>query len=132
MNTRRQFLRTLLGGAAAASFPRATLLRQSPPASQEDDLASAKAAKGSKAERAAKPLRILLLGGHRVPGARTWWRMRGRVGHKVDPLQPGQDASRAVPGGREAARRPQRAARMRLKGRSWDAAIDTSGYVPRI
>ena len=74
MTTRRTFLRTLFGGAAAATFARAQVDK---PASQDDDLASAKAAQGAKAQRAAKPLRILILGGtgflgpHLVENARA-------------------------------------------------------------
>ena len=55
MTTRRTLLRTLFGGAAAATFARA---QGSKPAAQDDDLASAKAAQGAKAQRASKPLKI--------------------------------------------------------------------------
>ena len=129
MNTRRQFLRTLLGGAAAASFPRATFA-QSPPASQEDDLASAKAAKGSKAERAAKPLRILLLGGTGFLGPHLVENARAR-GHTVTLFNRGKTHPELFPEV-EKLRGDRNGQLDALKGRSWDAAIDTSGYVPRI
>ena len=74
MTTRRDFLWTVLGGAAAATVVRAA---GKEPQAQDDDLASAKAAKGAQAPRAAKPLRILILSGtgflgpHLVENARA-------------------------------------------------------------
>src|SRR5207237_10890208 len=71
MSTRRNFLWSVFGAVAAAA------VRGSGKEAQDDDLASARAAKGTKADRASKPLRILILGGtgflgpHLVENARA-------------------------------------------------------------
>ena len=52
MTTRRDFLWTVLGGAAAAA------LGTNAKEGQDDDLAAARAAKGTKTGRAAKPARF--------------------------------------------------------------------------
>src|SRR5437868_15543086 len=71
MSTRRSFLWSIAGGLAAAA------VRASGKEGEDDYLAAARAAKGTKSGRASKPLRILILGGtgflgpHFVENART-------------------------------------------------------------
>src|SRR5712664_1310171 len=64
---------------AGASVVRAA--GNEPPA-HDDDLASAKGAKGAKAQRAAKPLRILILGGRGFLGPHLVENARAR-GHTL-------------------------------------------------
>jgi len=127
MTTRRDFLWTVLGGAAAATVVRAA--GKEPPA-QDDDLASAKAAKGAKAPRAAKPLRILILGGTGFLGPHLVESARAR-GHTLTLFNRGKTHPELFPD--LVTLRGDRNGRLdALKGRAWDAVIDTSGYVPRI
>jgi len=127
MTTRRTFLRTLFGGAAAATFARA---QGSKPAAQDDDLASAKAAQGAKAQRASKPLKILILGGTGFLGPHLVENARAR-GHTVTLFNRGKTHPELFPEV-EKLRGDRNGQLDALKGRSWEAVIDTSGYVPRI
>ncbi len=127
MTTRRDFLWTVLGGAAAATVVRAA---GKEPQAQDDDLASAKAAKGAKAPRAAKPLRILILGGTGFLGPHLVESARAR-GHTLTLFNRGKTHPELFPD--LVTLRGDRNGRLdALKGRAWDAVIDTSGYVPRI
>src|SRR5437899_10155865 len=127
MTTRRAFVWSLIGGAAAATFARAAGGQRQ---SQDDDLASAKAAKRPKAQRAAKPLRILLLGGTGFLGPHLVENARAR-GHTVTLFNRGKTHPELFPEV-EKLRGDRNGQLDALTGRSWDAAIDTSGYVPRI
>ena len=126
MTTRRTFLWTVLGAAAAAGV-RAAAKEQ---AGQDDDLAAAKAAKGAKARRAAKPLRILILGGTGFLGPHLVENARAR-GHTLTLFNRGKTHPELFPEV-EKLRGDRNGQLDALKGRTWDAAIDTSGYVPRI
>jgi len=127
MTTRRAFVWSLFGGAAATAFARAAGAQQQ---TQDDDLASAKAAKAPKAQRAAKPLRILLLGGTGFLGPHLVENARAR-GHTVTLFNRGKTHPELFPDV-EKLRGDRNGQLDALRGRSWDAAIDTSGYVPRI
>src|SRR2546425_6274868 len=147
MTTRRTFLRTLFGGAAAATFARAAgdsgdsgtpyatqrsgpLLAEgvaygvpeSPPESPESQ--------GAKARRAPKPLRILILGGTGFLGPHLVEKARAR-GHTVTLFNRGKTHPELFPQ-IEKLRGDRNGQLDALTGRSWDAVIDTSGYVPRI
>ena len=126
MTTRRTLLRTLFGGAAAATFARA---QGSKPAAQDDDLASAKAAQGAKAQRASKPLKILILGGTGFLGPHLVENARAR-GHTLTLFNRGKTHPELFPEV-EKLRGDRNGQLDALKGRSWEAVIDTSGYVPR-
>ncbi len=126
MSTRRTFLWTLLGGAAAA----AARAIAKDPQGQEDDLASAKAARGAKVQRANKPLRILILGGTGFLGPHLVENGRAR-GHTLTLFNRGKTHPELFPEV-EKLRGDRDGQLDALKGRSWDAAIDTSGYLPRI
>ncbi|MFL5312681.1 MAG: NAD-dependent epimerase/dehydratase family protein, partial [Myxococcales bacterium] len=131
MITRRNLLSSLVGGAAAATFARVAFAGPQPqPRSQDDDLASAKAAKGPKARRAAKPLRILLLGGTGFLGPHLVENARAR-GHTVTLFNRGKTHPELFPEV-EKLRGDRNGQLAALEGRSWDAVVDTSGYVPRI
>src|SRR5438132_2969984 len=127
MTTRRAFVWSLFGAAAATAFARAAGAQQQ---TQDDDLASAKAAKAPKAQRAVKPLRILLLGGTGFLGPHLVENARAR-GHTVTLFNRGKTHPELVPDV-EKLRGDRNGQLDALRGRSWDAAIDTSGYVPRI
>jgi 2'-hydroxyisoflavone reductase len=127
MTTRRSFLWTLFGGAAAATLARAAGKEAQ---GQDDDLAAAKAAKGPKAQRADKPLRILLLGGTGFLGPHLVENARAR-GHTVTLFNRGKTHPELFPEV-EKLRGDRNGQLDALKGRTWDAVIDTSGYVPRI
>jgi 2'-hydroxyisoflavone reductase len=127
MTTRRDFLWTVLGGAALAGTVRAAGRE---PLAQDDDLAAAKAAKGAKARRAANPLRILILGGTGFLGPHLVENARAR-GHTVTLFNRGKTHPELFPD-LEKLRGDRNGQLDALKGRKWEAAIDTSGYVPRI
>jgi len=127
MTTRRAFVWSLFGAAAATAFARAAGAQQQ---TQDDDLASAKAAKAPKAQRAAKPLRILLLGGTGFLGPHLVENARAR-GHTVTLFNRGKTHPELFPEV-EKLRGDRNGQLDALRGRSWNAAIDTSGYVPRI
>ena len=110
MTKRRDFLWTVLGGAAAVA------LGANGKDAQDDDLAAARAAKGTKTGRAAKPLRILILGG---------------TGHTLTLFNRGKTHPDLFPD-LEKLRGDRNGQLDALKGKKWDAVIDTSGYVPRI
>ena len=124
MSTRRAFLWSIAGGLAAAA------VRASGKEGEDDDLAAARAAKGTKSGRASKPLRILILGGtgflgpHFVENART-------RGHTLTLFNRGKTHPELFPEV-EKLRGDRNGQLDALRGRSWDAVIDTSGYVPRI
>ncbi|HWE24537.1 MAG TPA: NAD-dependent epimerase/dehydratase family protein [Myxococcales bacterium] len=123
MTTRRDFLCTVLGGAAAAAFA-----AHGDP--QDDDLEAARAAKGTKAGRAAKPLRILILGGTGFLGPHLVENARGR-GHTLTLFNRGKTHPELFPD-LEKLRGDRNGQLDALKGKKWDGVIDTSGYVPRI
>ena len=127
MTTRRTFLRTLFGGAAAATFARAAGQDRTAP---DDDLASAKAAQGAKAQRVERPLRILILGGTGFLGPHLVENARAR-GHTLTLFNRGKTHPELFPDV-EKLRGDRNGQLDALKGRTWDAVIDTSGYVPRI
>jgi 2'-hydroxyisoflavone reductase len=127
MTTRRIFLRTLFGGAAAATFARAAGQDRTAP---DDDLASAKAAQGAKAQRVERPLRILILGGTGFLGPHLVENARAR-GHTLTLFNRGKTHPELFPDV-EKLRGDRNGQLDALKGRAWDAVIDTSGYVPRI
>lgn len=106
MTTRRTFLRTLFGGAAAATFARAA---------------------ESSAER---PLRILILGGTGFLGPHLVENARAR-GHTLTLFNRGKTHAELFPEV-EKLRGDRNGQLDALKGRAWEAVIDTSGYVPRI
>jgi 2'-hydroxyisoflavone reductase len=124
MSTRRAFLWSIAGGLAAAA------VRASGKEGEDDDLAAARAAKGTKSGRASKPLRILILGGtgflgpHLVENART-------RGHTLTLFNRGKTHPELFPEV-ERLRGDRNGQLDALNGRKWDAVIDTSGYVPRI
>src|SRR5438477_3869106 len=124
MSTRRAFLWSIAGGLAAAA------VRASGKEGEDDYLAAARAAKGTKSGRASKPLRILILGGtgflgpHFVENART-------RGHTLTLFNRGKTHPELFPEV-EKLRGDRNGQLDALKGRKWDAVIDTSGYVPRI
>src|SRR5438445_12344502 len=127
MTTRRAFVWSLFGAAAAATVARAAGAQRQ---SQDDDLASAKAAKGPKTQRASQPLRILLLGGTGFLGPHLVENARAR-GHTVTLFNRGKTHPELFPEV-EKLRGDRNGQLDALRGRSWDAVIDTSGYVPRI
>jgi 2'-hydroxyisoflavone reductase len=122
MTTRRTFLLTLAGGLAAG---RALLAQK-----QDDDLASARAAKVPHVSRAKKPLGILILGGTGFIGPHMVAHATAR-GHKVTLFNRGKTHAELFPDLTKL--RGDRDGKLdALKGRKWDGVIDTSGYVPRV
>ena len=106
MTTRRELLRTaLLGGAAAA-------------------LAAA------KARAAATKLRILILGGTGFLGPHLVEIAQAR-GHAVTLFNRGKTRPELFPNV-EKLRGDRKGKLEALKGRTWDAVIDTTSYVPRL
>src|SRR5205807_7646300 len=97
---------------------------------QDDDLAAARAAKGARARRAEKPLRILILGGTGFIGPHLVENARAR-GHTITLFNRGKTHPELF-ADLEKLRGDRDGKLDALKGRSWDAVIDTSGYVPRI
>jgi 2'-hydroxyisoflavone reductase len=124
MTTRRDFLWTVLGGAAAAA------LGANAKDAQDDDLAAARAAKGTKTGRAKRPLRILILGGTGFLGPHLVENARGR-GHTLTLFNRGKTHPELFPDV-EKLRGDRNGQLDALKGRQWDGVIDTSGYVPRL
>ena len=124
MTTRRDLLWTVLGGAAAAA------IGANANEGQDDDLAAARAAKGAKTGRAAKPLRILILGGTGFLGPHLVEDARAR-GHALTTFNRGKTHPELFPDV-EKLRGDRNGQLDALKGRKWDGVIDTSGYVPRI
>ena len=126
MTNRRDFLRALCGAAAAAAGAHAAEERKA----QDDDLAAAKAAKGAKAKRAEKPLKILILGGTGFLGPHLVESARAR-GHGITLFNRGKTHPELFPDVEKL--RGDRDGKLdALQGRKWDAVVDTSGYVPRI
>jgi 2'-hydroxyisoflavone reductase len=105
--TRRDLLRSALLGAAA--------------------LAVGKGA--SAAERAQKPLKILILGGTGFLGPHQVERALAR-GHEVTLFNRGKTRAELFPGV-EKLRGDRKGNLEALKGRKWDAVIDNSGYLPK-
>ena len=97
---------------------------------QDDDLASARAAKGTKTGRAAKPLRILILGGTGFLGPHLVENARAR-GHTLTLFNRGKTHPEMFPD-LEQLRGDRNGQLDALKGRKWEGVIDTSGYVPRV
>jgi 2'-hydroxyisoflavone reductase len=126
MTNRRSFLRALFGAAAASLGAHAAEEAKS----QDDDVAAAKAAKGAKAKPADKPLEILILGGTGFLGPHLVESARAR-GHTLTLFNRGKTHPELFPD-LEKLRGDRDGKLDALKGRNWDAAIDTSGYVPRI
>jgi 2'-hydroxyisoflavone reductase len=124
MSTRRNFLWSVFGAVAAAA------VRGGGKEAQDDDLASARAAKGTRAGRASKPLRILILGGTGFLGPHLVENARAR-GHTLSLFNRGKTHPELFPEV-EKLRGDRNGQLDALKGKKWDAVIDTSGYVPRI
>ncbi|HEY6911001.1 MAG TPA: SDR family oxidoreductase [Myxococcales bacterium] len=122
MTTRRHFLATVLGGIAAG---RAALAQ-----ANDDDLASARAAKVPQTGKAKKPLRILILGGTGFLGPHLVANAVAR-GHRVTLFNRGKTHPELFPD-LEKLRGDRDGKLDALKGRNWDGVIDTSGYVPRV
>jgi len=128
MTTRRRFLLTLAGGM---TFGR-TLLAQEKKQEKgaDDDLASARAAKVPNVSKAKKPLKVLLLGGTGFIGPHIVAHSIAR-GHAVTLFNRGKTHPELFPD-LEKLRGDRDGKLDALKGRKWDAVVDTSGYVPRI
>jgi 2'-hydroxyisoflavone reductase len=122
MTTRRHFLATVFGGIAAGRVALAQ--------AQDDDLASARAARMPQTPRAKKPLRILILGGTGFLGPHLVANAVAR-GHGLTLFNRGKTHPELFPD-LEKLRGDRDGKLEALKGRKWDAVIDTSGYVPRI
>ena len=126
MSNRRQFMFTLAGAVAASK----ALLAQAQPASQDDDLASARAAKVSNVVKSKKPLKVLILGGTGFLGPHLVAYATAR-GHTVTLFNRGKTHPELF-ADLEKLRGDRDGKLEALQGRAWDAVIDTSGYVPRI
>jgi 2'-hydroxyisoflavone reductase len=124
MTTRRDFLWTVLGGAAAVAAG------ANAKDAQDDDLEAARAAKGTKTGRAKRPLRILILGGTGFLGPHLVENARAR-GHMLTLFNRGKTHPELFPDV-EKLRGDRNGQLDALKGRKWDGVIDTSGYVPRL
>src|SRR3979411_2151592 len=126
--TQRTFLFTLVGGAAAAIHRAAG--QGQPAHGQDDDLSAARGPKVAKAQRAEKPLRILILGGTGFIGPHLVENARAR-GHTITLFNRGKHHTELFPD-LEKRRGDRDGKRDTLMGLSWDAVIDTSGYVPQL
>jgi 2'-hydroxyisoflavone reductase len=124
MNTRRQFLFTLAGAVAASR----TVFAQSK--GPDDDLASARAAKLPDVPKAKKRLRVLILGGTGFLGPHLVANAVAR-GHVVTLFNRGKTHPELF-ADLEKLRGDRDGKLDALRGRSWDAVVDTSGYVPRV
>jgi len=124
MNTRRQFLFTLAGAVAAGR----TLLAQSK--GPDDDLASARAAKLPNVPKAKKRLRILILGGTGFLGPHLVAHAVAR-GHTVTLFNRGKTHPELF-ADLEKLHGDRDGKLDALRGRAWEAVVDTSGYVPRV
>ncbi|MFL5290773.1 MAG: NAD-dependent epimerase/dehydratase family protein [Myxococcales bacterium] len=122
MTTRRTFLLTVAGGLAAG---RALLAQK-----QDDDLASARAAKVPHVSKAKKPLSLLILGGTGFIGPHIVAYATAR-GHKMTLFNRGKTHPELF-ADLEKLRGDRDGKLDALKGRKWDGVIDPSGYVPRI
>jgi 2'-hydroxyisoflavone reductase len=122
MTTRRTFLLTLAGGLAAGR----TSLAQK----QDDDLASARAAKVPHVSKAKKQLGLLILGGTGFIGPHIVAYATAR-GHKTTLFNRGKTHPELF-ADLEKLRGDRDGKLDALKGRKWDGVVDTSGYVPRI
>ena len=128
MTTRRRFLLTLAGGM---TFGRALLAQEKKQEKgADDDLASARAAKVPNVSKAKKPLKVLLLGGTSFIGPHIVAHSIAR-GHTVTLFNRGKTHPELFPD-LEKLRGDRDGKLDALKGRKWDAVVDTSGYVPRI
>ena len=128
MTTRRRFLLTLAGGM---TFGRALLAQEKKQEKgADDDLASARAAKVPNVSKAKKPLKVLLLGGTGFIGPHIVAHSIAR-GHAVTLFNRGKTHPELFPD-LEKLRGDRDGKLDALKGRKWDAVVDTSGYVPRI
>ncbi|HEY2027721.1 MAG TPA: NAD-dependent epimerase/dehydratase family protein [Myxococcales bacterium] len=124
MSSRRHFLFTLAGAVAAGR----TLLAQSK--GPDDDLASARAAKLPQVPKAKKRLRILILGGTGFLGPHLVANAVAR-GHTLTLFNRGKTHPELF-ADLEKLHGDRDGKLDALRGRSWDAVVDTSGYVPRV
>lgn len=90
---------------------------------------AASARLGFSADKAARPLRILILGGTQFLGVHITERALAR-GHTVTLFNRGRTHAELFPQ-LEKLQGDRDGKLDALKGRSWDAVIDDSGYVPR-
>lgn len=139
---RRSFLASLLACAAGAVLSLA-LPAQGPPAGMSAEEWARRLKRGlqdySKVEKAAKPRRLLFLGGTGFLGPHTVQYALAR-GHTVTLFNRGNRNEALFPELEELRgdRDPKvgdglkALAQAVAAGRTWDAVIDTSGYVPRI
>jgi 2'-hydroxyisoflavone reductase len=128
MTTRRRFLMTLAGGLTVGRAVLAQAQKQEKGA--DDDLASARAAKVPNVSKAKKRLQILILGGTGFIGPHIVAYSIAR-GHTVTLFNRGKTHPELFPD-LEKLRGDRDGKLDALKGRKWDAVVDTSGYVPRI
>lgn len=127
MKSRREILKAALLGAAVSCTGAG---KAAAPKEHDDDLAAAEAAKGTRAGRSEKPLRILILGGTGFIGPHLVEHATAR-GHTVTLFNRGKTRPELFPG-LEKLRGDRDGKLDALRGRQWDGVIDPSGYVPRI
>jgi 2'-hydroxyisoflavone reductase len=127
MTNRRQFLYTLAGAVAAS---KALMAQQAAEKSPDDDLASARAAKVPNVGKSKKPLKLLILGGTGFLGPHLVAYATAR-GHTMTLFNRGKTHPELF-ADLEKLRGDRDGKLEALSGRSWDAVVDTSGYVPRI
>ena len=139
---RRSFLGSVLACAAGALLSLA-LPAQGPPAGMSAEEWSRRLKRGlqdyTKVEKAAKPRRLLFLGGTGFLGPHTVQYALAR-GHSVTLFNRGNRNDALFPELEELRgdRDPKvgdglkSIAEAIAAGRTWDAVVDTSGYVPRI
>jgi len=122
--TRREFLRTSSLLAAALAANRLAAARQGAPAPKHAPSAAPSVAK------AAKPLKLLILGGTGFLGPCIVRRAVAR-GHTMTLFNRGKTDPAAFPD-LEKLRGDRSTGDLKaLEGREWDAVVDTSGYFPK-
>jgi len=125
--------RDLVKRAAGAGLIAAAGLSLRPRASAQD-AAGQPASQPARAGGAAKPLKLLILGGTAFLGPELVEAAKAR-GHTLTLFNRGKTNPGLFPdletlhGDRDPQKEPGLKA---LEGRTWDAVIDTSGYVPRV
>src|SRR5262249_58472861 len=123
--------RTLFGGAALGIRGHQTQLTGFGDTIRNSRVAyGVPESQGAKAQRAGKPLRILILGGTGFLGPHLVEHARVR-GHTLTLFNRGKTHPELF-ADVEKLRGDRNGQLDALKGRSWEAVIDTSGYVPRI
>jgi len=128
--TRRDFIRGAAGAGALAAAGMAWGRRAAAQAAG----AAAAQDQASAADRASRPLALLILGGTAFLGPELVEAARAR-GHTLTLFNRGKTNPGLFPdietllGDRDPLKEPGLKA---LEGRKWDAVIDTSGYVPRV